>query len=248
MTAQIVQIWRHPIKSHGREALTRIAVMAHAALPWDRTWAVAHEAARLEGDGWHPCANFSRVSKAPALMAITAKFDEASEIITLSHPDRPMLVAHPETDCEALLDWVKPLMPVNRAASSRVVRLSNRGWTDTDFPSISIGNLASLRALEGRLGRPLTEHRWRANLWIDGLAPWEERDWIGKTIKIGGLTMAVRENVIRCLATTTNPLTGQRDTDTLALLNETVAAPEFCLYAEALTSGEIAIGDEVKVS
>jgi uncharacterized protein YcbX len=48
MTARLAQIWRHPIKGHGREALPAVTLSAGATLPFDRAWAVAHEAARLE--------------------------------------------------------------------------------------------------------------------------------------------------------------------------------------------------------
>ena len=77
MTAVLAQIHRHPIKSHGRESLAAVALGAGAGLPWDRHWAVAHDASRADGSAWAPCANFSRGSKAPSLMAINARLDEA---------------------------------------------------------------------------------------------------------------------------------------------------------------------------
>ncbi|WP_239995108.1 MOSC N-terminal beta barrel domain-containing protein, partial [Rhodosalinus sediminis] len=97
MTARLTEIWRHPIKAHGREALDRVRLEAGATLPWDRAWAVAHEAARTDGSAWAPCAEFTRGAKAPALMAIEAALDEATETVTLRHPDRPALTFRPDT-------------------------------------------------------------------------------------------------------------------------------------------------------
>ena len=51
----VEQIWRYPIKSHGREALSSVAVTEGATLPWDREWAVAHEASDADGTTWAPC-------------------------------------------------------------------------------------------------------------------------------------------------------------------------------------------------
>ena len=68
---RLAHICRHPIKGHGREDLASVRLLAGACLPWDRHWAVAHEAATLVA-GWNPCVNFARGAKAPALMAITA--------------------------------------------------------------------------------------------------------------------------------------------------------------------------------
>ncbi len=42
MTGQVTQIWRHPIKSHGRETLQEVTVIPGQTMPGDRVWAVDH--------------------------------------------------------------------------------------------------------------------------------------------------------------------------------------------------------------
>ena len=69
-SATVAALWRHPIKSHGREALNRVTLRAGQTMPWDRVWAVAHEASTADGSAWVPCANFSGGSKAPGLMGM----------------------------------------------------------------------------------------------------------------------------------------------------------------------------------
>ena len=39
MTTRIASIQRHPLKSHGREALDEVMLSAGQGLPWDRAWA-----------------------------------------------------------------------------------------------------------------------------------------------------------------------------------------------------------------
>ena len=63
---RLAAIHRHPVKALGFEELGRTVLTAGGTLPWDRRWAVAHEAAKLDGDGWAPCANFSRGASSPA--------------------------------------------------------------------------------------------------------------------------------------------------------------------------------------
>ena len=246
MTATLSQIWRHPIKSHGHEALTHAHLIKGQTMPWDRTWAIAHQGAKTDGTAWAPCANFSRGAKAPALMAIDASLDEASEQITLTHPDRPDVTLHPEKDAAELIEWVEPLMPKDRAQSARVIRVPGRGMTDTDFPSISIANLASNAAVGDVLGTSLSPRRWRANLWLDGLAPWVEFDWLGKTLAIGEVRLDVQERITRCLATTANPETGERDADTLTAL-KSWNHQDFGIYATVSQGGDIRLGDTVRV-
>lgn len=244
MSVTVEALWRHPIKSHGREALTHARLTAGMSFPWDRVWAVAHDAAKADGTEWAPCVNFSIGAKLPGLMAIDAVLDEDTETVTLTHPDLGTLTLRPDEDPDALIAWTKPLMDPARAQSQRVLRVPGRGMTDTDYPSISIGNLSSHRVVEQKLGTPLSTKRWRANIWLEGLAPWEEFDLVGKTLRIGSAKIAIREPVVRCLATTTNPETGKRDADTLSVLNED---REFCVYGEVVGSGEVRLGDTAEV-
>lgn len=240
--AELAHIWRHPIKSHGAEALNEVTLTEGRSMPWDRVWAVAHEAARIDGTEWAPCANFSRGAKAPGLMAISATLNEADETVTLTHPDRPQITLHPERDSDSLMAWVKPLMPVERAQSSHVVRVPDRGMTDSPWPSISIANLASNKAVGDMLGQPLDIRRWRANIWLEGLEPWVEVAWLGKSLRLGEAEFEIREQITRCLATTANPETGARDADTLSVL-DTLGHQEFGLYAFVTKPGTIRLGD-----
>ena len=116
--------------------------------------------------------------------------------------------------------------------------------TDSDFPSVTLCNLSSHRAVEQRLGQPLSIHRWRGNVWIDGLAPWEEFDWIGRKVRVGETVLEVRERTDRCAATTANPETGRRDADTLGAL-ESWGHQDFSVRAEVIEGGMVRPGDEV---
>ena len=244
---QVSALWRHPIKGHGREALTDVTLAAGQAMPWDRKWAVAHELARLTEGDWAPCTNFSIGAKAPALMAINAKVDEAQGVVTLSHPDRPDLTFDPDRETQAFLDWVRPLMPANRAQSVRLFRLDGRGVTDTDYPSVSLLNLASNTDLAARMGAEVSPLRWRCNIHLEGLEPWAEFDLVGRTLRIGDAELQVREPIRRCMATTANPATGARDLDTLAALDTNWNHQDFGIYAEVTRTGAIAVGAPVEV-
>ena len=247
MTATLSDIFRHPIKAHSFEALTTTRVIEGRTLPWDRHWAVVHEHAKTDGTAWAPCPNFSRGAKAGSLMAISATLDENSGRLALSHPDLGRLDFDPATEEGRFLDWVRPIMPEDRAASRGIVSVPDRGMTDTDFPSISLAGRASLDALSEELGQSLDPRRFRANLWIDGLAPWEEFDWIGKTIRIGEVTFHVQERITRCRATMANPETGQVDADTLGALETGWDHTDFGVYLVAQSSGTLALGDKLEV-
>lgn len=243
MTFRLAQIYRHPIKAHGREDLASVLLSVGACLPGDRQWAVAHEAAQLEA-GWNPCRNFHRGAKAPALMAITARL--AGDTVTLSHPERPNLTFRPDNaeDLSRFLEWVTPLSPPDRAQPARIVS-AGRGMTDSDFPSVSILSHASLRTLSQKMRQELSPHRFRGNLWLEGTAPFEEFDWIGRDLQIGDAVLRVEERITRCKATTANPETGRVDADTLGALDQNYGHQDFGIYAVVTKAGEITLNDEV---
>lgn len=247
MTASLAQIVRHPIKSHGREELPSVMLTAGQGLPFDRHWAVAHDAAKLVS-GWNPCVNFARGAKAPGLMAISARLDEATRAVTLMHPDKPDLIFQPGNadDLPRFLDWVQGLNPAGRAQPAQIVA-GGVAMTDSDFPSVSIFGLASNRALSQRMGQDLSPHRWRGNLWVDGLDPWAEFEWVGREVQIGDAVLRVRERITRCKATSANPATGQIDADTLGALEGGFGHQEFGVYAEVISSGVLSQGDRVSV-
>ncbi len=243
---QITALYRHPIKSHGRETLDTVTLAEGQSMPFDRQWAIAHDAANVEDNSWGPCTNFSRGSKAPRLAAINIKLDESTGKVTLTHPDRPTVTLSPDEDAAELIDWVMPLVPQNRALPAEVRRLDARGFTDTPYPSVSLCNTASHGAIESLAMTPLSPLRWRGNIWFEGASPWVEHDWIGKTIQIGDVALQVEEPTVRCLATTANPDTGERDVDTLHFLN-VLGHQNFGVYARVTRGGQITLGDQLEV-
>ena len=242
---RLAAIHRHPVKALGFEELGRAVLTAGETLPWDRRWALAHERARLDGDGWAPCVNFSRGASSPALMAVTARYDEASGRLTLRHPDRPDLDLDPDAEGAALVDWARPLVAEGRPAPAALVRAAAGGMTDADAPWVSLHTDASRAALAEEAGVPLSRHRFRGNLWVEGAEAWAENGWIGREIRIGEAVLKVMEPIWRCRATEASPETGRRDADTMGAMRAAVGDTTFGVYAEVVTGAEVAVGDPV---
>ena len=189
--------------------------------------------------------NFLRGWAEPSLMAIRATLDPEGRRLTLAHPARPTVTLWPDDDPAALIDWLRPLWSATRPEPSAVAQVPGQAMSDVPDPWLAIANLASNRALGQRLGQGLSIHRWRANLWLDGLAPWEEFDLVGRTIAIGMVRLRVEERITRCRATAANPDTGRVDADTLGALEAGYGHQDFGVYARVLTPGTIRTGDPV---
>lgn len=240
MTALLKQIWRHPIKGIGAEACESVELDPDAAVVGDRVWALLHASAE-DIDDWQPRRNFLVVASGPRLAAVTAK--TVTNGIQLTHPDREALIFDPGTEPGALNDWIGDLWPEDRPGPARLVRAPAQGMTDVDFPSVSIGNLASLRALSQKAGFEIDMRRFRINLWLDGLAPWEEIDLLNGDITLGSATLSPVDPIERCRAPDANPAKGNRDIVMLNLLEEGWNTRDFGVYFKVKSAGSVSVAD-----
>lgn len=251
MTAHVAEIWRHPIKSHGRESLTHVLLTEGKPLPWDRRWAVAHERSCFDhqSPSWQPPNEFKRVAHSPSLQAITVRCDMPAQRITLSHPNRPDLTIDPDNENEALdfIQWVMPISHGGRLLPARLVRVPGRAMTDTSFPSVSLINMNSHREVSARLGQKLSPQRWRGNLVLENLPAFAEREWIGKRLRVGMAELEIREYIGRCAATRASTRTGERDADTLGALKDILGVAEMGVYAVVVKTGDLRTGDLAEV-
>lgn len=78
------------------------------------------------------------------------------------------------------------------------------------YPLLLIGQ-GSLDELSEQVGRPLEVLRFRPNLVIEGAQPYAEDQW--KRIRIGALELRLAKPCSRCIITTIDPRSGERDAD-----------------------------------
>jgi uncharacterized protein YcbX len=78
------------------------------------------------------------------------------------------------------------------------------------FPLLLIGQ-GSLDDLSSRIGRPQEMLRFRPNLVVEGAEPFAEDSW--KRIRIGTMEFRLLKGCSRCILTTIDPATGERNAD-----------------------------------
>jgi hypothetical protein len=200
-----------------------------------------------------------------ALLRLAAEWDPATERLHISFPDGTHVEAAADrlggahaTDCVG-----RPIPgrfvegPIDDAVSAyagialRLVRADVEG-DGPDVHRLSLVGLSSVVDLGARHDRPdLDPLRFRMNLELDGLAPFEEESWAGRRVRAGAAVIRVLDQVPRCVATTRDPATGDKDFDTLKhiaayrpLMTEPRGVP-FGMYAEVEVPGRVALGDPV---
>jgi GntR family transcriptional regulator/MocR family aminotransferase len=126
-----------------------------------------------------------------------------------------------------------------------LVRSRDGHFMDKPDNVVSLINLATVKSLERQWGVEIDPLRFRANIYVDGAKPWEEFDWVGKEIRIGGAVFAVDRKNGRCGATNVNPTTARRDLDIPSSLRATFGHKNLGVYLIVRDGGEVAVGDSV---
>jgi uncharacterized protein YcbX len=109
-------------------------------------------------------------------------------------------------------------------------------------------NLASVRAIEAMLGRPVDPLRFRGNVMLEGLEPWAEFDLVGAELATAaGLRLKVTKRIERCAATNVDPVTAERDMEIPKTLMQRLGHVDCGIYAEVAAGGELRPGDQLEV-
>ena len=111
--------------------------------------------------------------------------------------------------------------------------------------SISLVNKKSVTDFSMKILSDIEFERFRANIYIDGLAAWEERNWIGKTIKINNIDFIVSGEISRCSATNLKPSTDIVTINLPNQLKKTYDHINMGIYLVPLQNGIISKNDKI---
>lgn len=198
------------------------------------------------------------------LVRIRSTYDPATATLALEVPGRPPVADRVRLAEPTVTDFwgrpvagrlvVGPLAEAISAFAGRPLRLvmADRDGDGSDVHRLSMVSWASVFDLGARSGRhDLDPRRFRMDLELEGCAPFEEDSWQGRTIRVGAAVVRVHEPIPRCVATTRDPATGDKDFDTLkriAAYRPLIERPRgvpFGMYAEVVRPGVVRVGDPV---
>ena len=134
-----------------------------------------------------------------------------------------------------------------------LLKNSNFPFYDTShsnkiFNSMSLINLNSIKDFENKIGKKVEFQRFRANFYVDGIEAWEERNWIGKIIKIQNVSFKVEKNIPRCVAINLKPKTDDNTLNLLQSLKQTYNHFDMGIYLTSLSDGKIEVGNKIEVN
>ncbi len=151
------------------------------------------------------------------------------------------------------LVWLED--PTQRGVDLRYGEEDDRVSFADGYPLL-LASEASLAALDDEVlaraqhGRePLPMARFRPNLVVAGAPPWAEDDW--RRVRVGEMTFRAVKGCARCVITTVDPDSGQREKEPLATLARVRRFDSGTWFAVNLvpetSGGTLRVGDEVEV-
>lgn len=149
--------------------------------------------------------------------------------------------------------WARAMTPYAGRAV-RIVRCDNPAGTRLGTTNgVSLVGDGSLRRLATALGVPAVDsRRFRMLIDLDDTGEHEEDAWIGGEIEIGTARLRITGPDARCVITTQDPDSGQRDLDTLGALRayrglRAGKKLDFGVLGEVAVPGRVSLGDAVHV-
>ncbi len=244
----VSKIYRYPIKGMSAQALSNVVLEANKPFPQDRIFALVRPGAPIDRNEpqWAKKGLFVMLMLEENLARVNTFLDPESLVLTIKQGNQQVIAAQlaDEADRTKVEDFLWRLLPTLRAPPI-LVRSAGGHFMDKPDNVISLINLATVRSLEQQWGVEIDPLRFRANIYIDGAKPWEEFDWVGGEIRIGGAVFAVDRKNGRCGATNVNPTTGRRDLDIPGSLRAAFGHKNLGVYLLVRDGGPIAVGDAV---
>jgi uncharacterized protein YcbX len=255
MNGRIAALYRHPVKGFTPEPLDAVVLAAGGHFPCDRIYTVEDGPSGFDPEAPAHLSKmkFAVLAKIPQLALARTRYEEASGRLSVQAQDMAPFEGD-LTDAEgraAFAAWLGDFLalhaPEDRFGPFKVLAAPGaHRFMDSRKGFVSILNLASVRDLAERLGRPVDPARFRANVLVEGWAPWAEYGLAGQTLTLGGARLDVLADIDRCAATHVDPRTGVRDIDMVPELYQRYGHICCGVYAAVAEGGPVAVGDPAR--
>jgi len=263
--ATVDGMWRHPVKGFTPEPVVKAVLSEDGFFPFDRLFAL-----EVGPSGFNAAApkfiskmRFAVLARFPAIARIFIRYDDYDQRIDLYYGDdlqcfnidgadgRDALCRHVETILARHDDYDPVAMPLKfLTAPDFGAAQTHFRFTDSSKGFVSLLNLNSLRDLGQRLNTDLDPIRLRANIWMEGLPPFEDHRWVGRRLRLGdaGPELEVLKPIERCVATHVNPEKAESDVDVCTGLWDNYGHRDCGIYARVLKGGTVYPGDEIRLA
>jgi hypothetical protein len=205
----VQQIWRYPVKSLQGESLDSTQITD--VIPGDRGWGI------IDNQTGH----LLSAKRVPRLLEGQARIISDHCVLTI---DRNEFSSEEDKINEKLSDWLERPVTLSKPNTGETRNIEIEwddgtaeilqdpdvfefstapGWFFDSSSSLNLMGSATLDFLEKRVGPGSGDvRRFRPNLLVETEKPFEENDWVGKSLRIGTAEAFVKKRTDRCIVIT----------------------------------------------
>jgi uncharacterized protein len=251
---RLAALYRYPVKGLSPERLPGVTLTAGQYFPGDRMFAIENGPAGFDpaNPEHQPKIKFLMLMRHEALAGLKTHYiDETGELV-INLEGREVARGNLATGegRAAITTFIKSFMPESLRGEPQVLDAPD-GFRFTDSRSgfVSLINLASVADLAKKMDAAIDPLRFRGNLHVEGLAPWQEFDLVGKMLEgPSGLRLEVIKRIERCAATGVDPETGKRDLPIVRALMQAYDHFDCGIYCRIIAGGTLAEGEQLGVA
>jgi len=261
MSATISSINYCPVKSVSFQTIEKSQIKKDVGIIGDRIFAFAkdldlEQAKLFEKSPDERKGKWNKVltlKNSPALNKYNFIFKEEKLTLTLKDQEILSIDINQLSEREALSNKITEL---EHSLKQSIVLMKNNDFPffDTSISnkvnfinSVSLLNIQSINDFQKKIDKNIETSIFRGNICVDNIEPWEEREWIGKVIKINNVSFKVEKNIPRCVAINLKPQTDDNSFNLLQSLKKTYNHFDMGIYLTALDDGEINIGNSINI-
>ena len=258
MNCTISSIHNCPVKSVSFQSIKSCKITKKLGMANDRIFAFSRivdlEKAKLieKNPNERNLNNFLTLKNSPVLNKYN--FIYKDQRLTLTKDNKDIISISTDDPNERLLLSNK-LMELENSLIKPIFLLKNTDFPFYDtsssknvFNSMSLINLNSIKDFEKKINEKVELQRFRANFYVNGIEAWEERNWIGKIIKINDVSFKVEKNIPRCVAINLKPKTDDNTLNLLQSLKKVYNHFDMGIYLTALSDGKIEVENNIEVN
>lgn len=248
-TSRIETLCTYPIKGFSPHFLEAVTLEVGGAFPHDRAYALKRGDWDFNQNdpGYHFKTKFYMLLRDQKIAELKTRYSLDDFSVEITEPGgnaHQFFLQNPVSlkEMEAfLIDFLKP------PEALKIVTAPGHSMSDVAMKVASIINLASVQELADQIGQSVDPIRFRGNIYFSGNEPWQEFEWVGKSLQIGTTEFKVTKPIERCKATHVDPETGKRDLGVVPALHQHFGHYDMGIYAEVIKAGTTKIGNQIAV-
>ncbi|MBO9998957.1 MAG: MOSC domain-containing protein [Cyanobacteria bacterium SID2] len=261
---RIREIFVHPVKGLSPQSIERVKLQENSGIVGDRAFGLMFVDTGKETGilaPWQRKQHFAVQNDWAGLAALACYYDFDRQALTVKRDGEILLFAKTDNEIdrerigEFFTQYLQTLKPTKSARHPQhaPVRLVGTATGETRYPDRQQGHISIIsQATFDELAKmvdvsSIDSRRFRPNFVVEDVPAWEEFNWVGHPLRLGGVLVEVTARIGRCFNINVNPETGEVDLPLFDRLPQHFKHAQTGVIAKVLESGTVAVGEALSV-